>query len=84
MTQMKTYIATFSSHFDAMRFHRFGLEHHWKVEMMPVPRQLSSSCGTCVRFTTEQEPMQSTFPVEIECLALEESHMLTILFQRNK
>ena len=31
------FIATFYSHFGAIRF-------------MPVPRNLSSSCGTCARF----------------------------------
>lgn len=82
---MKTYIATFSSHFDAMRFHRFCRDQQWEAEMMPVPRQLSSSCGTCVRFTTDKEPQSTTFPVDLECLAMEEPHStFTVLFQRNK
>lgn len=32
-----------------------------KAEVMPVPRDLSSSCGTCVRFHAE-----STFPETTE------------------
>ncbi|WP_373727078.1 DUF3343 domain-containing protein [Bacteroides heparinolyticus] len=44
------YIATFFSHFGAIRFKK---EMDGKVEnmvLMPVPRSVSSSCGTCVRF----------------------------------
>lgn len=47
------YIATFFTHFGAIKFGRMldgkGLTYH----MMPVPRKISSSCGTCVRFQTE-------------------------------
>ena len=43
------YIVTFFTHFGAIRFGRQlkgeGITHR----MMPVPRKLSSSCGTCVR-----------------------------------
>lgn len=43
------YIATFYSHFGAMRFKQEtpGIS---APRLMPVPRKLSSSCGTCVRF----------------------------------
>lgn len=53
---MDQYIATFFSHFGAIRFGRalriLGIEH----TLTPVPRQLSSSCGTCVRFTVRELP----------------------------
>ena len=43
-------IATFHTHLGALRFQRrltaLGLE----AAMAPVPRKLSASCGTCVRF----------------------------------
>ena len=51
MTQ--TYIATFYSHFGAMRAKKECDKYGWTAQMMPVPRDLSSSCGTCVRFTME-------------------------------
>ena len=51
-----TYIATFYTHFAAMNFARRLKKSGVPGEMMPVPRQLSSSCGSCVRFTTEQDP----------------------------
>jgi hypothetical protein len=43
------YIATFYSHFGAIRFKKEapGIK---APRLMPVPRSLSSSCGTCVQF----------------------------------
>ena len=57
-----TYIATFFSHFGAVNFNRHlkGTDH--KPMLMPVPRKLSSSCGTCVKFllnTSIQELIDS-------------------------
>lgn len=53
---MEEYIATFFSHFGAIRFGRalraLGIPH----KLTPVPRQLSSSCGTCVRFQADPLP----------------------------
>lgn len=50
---MQSYIATFHTHLAAMRTQRtlsaFGVEAH----LAPVPRSLSASCGTCVRFNAE-------------------------------
>lgn len=43
------YIATFYSHFGAMRFKQ-EMPGISAPRLMPVPRKLSSSCGTCVRF----------------------------------
>ena len=45
-----TYIATFFSHFGAMRFKKLCDGLGWPATLMPVPRNLSSSCGTCVRY----------------------------------
>lgn len=60
-----TYIATFYSHFGAVRIKkdlaRLGIE----ATLMPVPRALSSSCGTCAQFTTDSLP-EFTHPDEIE------------------
>lgn len=55
--ESKEYIATFFTHFDAICFSKeldvMGLD----VKLMPVPRRLSSSCGTCVRFHFDGDPM---------------------------
>ena len=38
-----------------------------KAGMMPVPRKLSSSCGTCVRYLAE-EPMLEAMDVDVEAV----------------
>lgn len=43
-------IATFYSHYGAMSFRRLCRERGVACELMPVPRTISSSCGTCARF----------------------------------
>lgn len=50
---MNTYIATFYSHFGAMSFKKLCEAQGNSAKLMPVPRNLSSSCGTCVRFQAE-------------------------------
>jgi len=45
-----TYIATFFSHFGAIRFDSLWKQSGCPSRVMPVPRSLSSSCGTCVRY----------------------------------
>lgn len=50
---MITYIATFFSHFGAIRFKKYCEKYGLEAQAMPVPRNLSSSCGTCVRFSAE-------------------------------
>lgn len=47
------YIATFFTHYGAICFGRKLEKEGHKTKMMPVPRKLSSSCGTCVRFEGE-------------------------------
>ena len=43
-------IATFFSHFGAIRFRQDCQSRGVPAKAMPVPRDLSSSCGTCVRY----------------------------------
>ena len=45
-----TYLATFFSHFGAVRCQRTCRALGRPARMMPVPRALSSSCGTCVQW----------------------------------
>ena len=53
---MTTYIATFFSHFGAIRFSKELKAAGITGTLMPVPRKVSSSCGTCVRFAAESLP----------------------------
>ena len=47
------YIATFYSHFGAIRFKREAPEGVTNIELRPVPRNLSSSCGTSASFEAD-------------------------------
>ena len=47
------YIATFFTHFGAIQFREFAKKQNLVCVLMPVPRVLSSSCGTCARYQAE-------------------------------
>lgn len=51
-----TYISTFSSSFDAILANRTLSSAGFDAQLMPVPRAVSASCGTCVRFHAESLP----------------------------
>jgi hypothetical protein len=51
------YLATFHTHYGAIRFHRLWEKDGLPAKMMPVPRELSSSCGVCVRFAAACPPL---------------------------
>ena len=73
---MKQYIATFFSHFGAVRFQRLCAERGYEAQLAPVPRSLSSSCGTCVLFEAEaleQATVLKLVTPELEQLVLEEN-----------
>ena len=47
---MHSYVATFFSHYDALTFFNFLKERGETAKLIPVPRKVSASCGTCVAF----------------------------------
>ena len=61
-----TYIATFFSHFGAIRFKKLCQKAGWSARVMPVPRDLSSSCGTCVRYEGDAICPEDQMPEEVE------------------
>ena len=65
---MGEYIATFFSHFGAMAFKKNCEKEGYPAVIMPVPRNLSSSCGTCVKFTGSEEKAKSWYSDELEQL----------------
>ena len=73
---MKQYIATFFSHFGAIRFQKKCTQLHLRARLAPVPRSLSSSCGTCVLFQalelTKDDLVQLITP-ELEQLVLDDN-----------
>lgn len=71
-------IATFHTHLGALKFQRglsnLGLE----AAMAPVPRKLSASCGTCVRFAA---PFQKEWANEdLDAVYLAEGKGYTRIF----
>lgn len=62
---MKEYIATFHTHLAALMTCRNLNAKGAKAGMMPVPRKLSSSCGTCVRYQAE-EALLSAMDQDVE------------------
>ena len=62
---MREFIATFHTHLSALMSSRNLNGAGAKANMMPVPRKLSSSCGTCVRYLAE-EPMLNVLDEDVE------------------
>jgi hypothetical protein len=50
------YLATFHTHYGAMRFHKYCKSNNISSKMTPTPRELSSSCGVCVCFESVCDP----------------------------
>ena len=50
---MREFVATFHTHLSALMTSRKLTSLGVTARMMPVPRKLSSSCGTCVRYLAE-------------------------------
>ena len=50
---MSDYIATFHTHLSAMRSQRALEREGISARLSPVPRALSASCGTCVRYRAD-------------------------------
>ena len=73
---MKQYIATFFSHFGAIRFQRLCTQLGWPAQLAPVPRSLSNSCGTCVLFQTAElarKDLGQLITPELEQLVLDDN-----------
>lgn len=58
------YIATFYSHFGAIRFKREAPEGVTNIELRLVPRNLSSSCGTSASFEADESFTFTEDPTE--------------------
>lgn len=62
---MREYIATFHTHLAALMTSRSLTALGIRAQMLPVPRKLSSSCGTCVRYTAE-DPNLNAMDEDVE------------------
>lgn len=50
---MSHYLATFHTHLAALKTHRSLQKQGVEARMSPVPRKISSSCGTCVQYSAD-------------------------------
>lgn len=80
------YIATFYSHFGAIRFKREASEGVTNIELRPVPRDLSSSCGTSASFDASESFTFTEDPTEEieQIVAVTEGGYKTIYESPNK
>ena len=62
------YVATFYTHVSAMISHRSLTANGISAKLAPTPRQLSSSCGTCVRYEAE-DPSFPLLDSDVEQIA---------------
>ena len=67
---MNQYIATFYAHFGAIRYKKLLSEKGIEAKVMPVPRFLSSSCGTCVSYHSEDFFLVERYKDEVEQIVL--------------
>ena len=56
VVQMSRYIATFHTHLSALLTCQSLTASGAEARMMPVPRKLSASCGTCVAYQAASTP----------------------------
>ena len=64
------YLATFYTHYSAMRFHKYCRDSGISAKMKPVPRELSASCGVCVLFESAYAPKTAEFEDMERCYAV--------------
>ena len=74
------YLATFHTHLSALLSHQALSRAGCPARMMPVPRSLSSSCGTCVRYQA-QEDCRELLDRDAEALYLEEEGGYRLLYR---
>lgn len=79
---MNEYIATFYSHFGAIRYEKKLKQLNIEAKRMPVPRLLSSSCGVCVKYNAEKPYTgDPDFKDEIEKIVLQKGGAYEIVFE---
>lgn len=71
------YLATFHTHYGATRFHRYCEKEGIPAKMSPVPRELSASCGVCVRFEAAHSPEVSEYADMERCYIISPDGLYT-------
>ena len=66
---MMQYLATFHTHLASLKTHRALAAAGIEARMAPVPRKISSSCGTCV-FYSADDPCYDKLDADTEAVYL--------------
>ncbi len=80
MKKNTIYFATFHTHLSAMITARKLKEQAIEARLMPVPRSLSSSCGTCVRYESN-DPQISELDTDVESVYIEDNMKYELLWE---
>lgn len=76
------HIYTFHSHFYAIRFQKKLKDENLVGIIMPVPRKVSSSCGSCVKIADVKNPLELV-DEGVEQLFLVKDDKLELLYEEN-
>lgn len=77
---MNHYLATFHTHLSALLSFQTLQKGGYPARMMPVPRALSSSCGTCVRYSAPDD-CRTLLDGDTETIYLELSGKFLLILQ---
>lgn len=77
---MRQYIATFHTHLAALMTCRNLNGKGAKAAMMPVPRKLSASCGTCVSYQADS-PLLEQMDTDVERVFAVNGDSYTLLLE---
>lgn len=77
------YIATFFTHSGAIKYQRYLKNYGLAVELMPVPRKLSSNCGIAARFSF-REDIKAIISVDIEKLYTIENNEYQLIYKASE
>ena len=79
---MRQYLATFHTHLSALLSCQALQGAGHSARMMPVPRSLSSSCGTCVRYSAPDD-CRGLLDGDMEAVYLEQSGGFSLVLQND-
>ena len=77
---MNSYIATFHTHPSALLTCQKLTAAGIAARMMPVPRKLSASCGTCVAYEAP-EPLLEQMDTDVERVFAADGERYTLLLE---
>ena len=76
---MVQYLATFHTHLSAMLSCQSLQQQGLAARMLPVPRSLSSSCGTCVRYAAPED-CRALLDRDLEAIYREQDGAYTLVY----